>query len=216
MSFLPVALACCQVLRLARNRLQSLPEALGCYQALRLLDCSGNRLTSVPRVVGRCTALQQLLMASNRLRGLTSGIGNLVRLQVLDLSHNQYRHLPTMTGDLTQLQVGLNGCKVAAALRMLALAFSRRWIACLLCDVMPCLLMLVCCLLHRKRLVPLHMFLLSPVLPLPCGAACPCSACCWRTTSWRTCPAAAARWSNSRSLRSTATGCTCCRQPSAA
>lgn len=96
-----------QVLRLARNRLQSLPEAIGCYGRLQILDCSGNRLTSVPRVVGKCTALQQLLMASNRLRGLTSGIGNLLRLQVLDLSHNQYRHLPTMTGDLTQLQVGI-------------------------------------------------------------------------------------------------------------
>lgn len=95
------------MLRLARNRLQTLPEALGCYGRLQVLDCSGNRLTSVPRVVGRCTALQQLLMASNRLRGLTSGIGNLVRLQVLDLSHNQYRHLPTMTGDLTQLQVSV-------------------------------------------------------------------------------------------------------------
>lgn len=95
-----------QVLRLARNRLQSLPEALGAFSALQVLDCSGNRLTSVPRVVGRCTSLQQLLMSSNRLRGLTSGIGNLVRLQLLDLSHNQYRHLPTMTGDLTQLQVG--------------------------------------------------------------------------------------------------------------
>jgi hypothetical protein len=91
------------VLRLARNRLQSLPEALGAFSALQVLDCSGNRLTSVPRVVGRCTALQQLQMASNRLRGLTSGIGNLMRLQLLDLSHNQYRHLPTMTGDLTQL-----------------------------------------------------------------------------------------------------------------
>lgn len=96
---------CAQVLCLARNRLQSLPEALGAFSALQVLDCSGNRLTSVPRVVGRCTALQQLLMSSNRLRGLTSGIGNLVRLQLLDLSHNQYRHLPTMTGDLTQLRV---------------------------------------------------------------------------------------------------------------
>jgi hypothetical protein len=94
-----------QVLCLARNRLQSLPEALGAFSALQVLDCSGNRLTSVPRVVGRCTALQQLLMSSNRLRGLTSGIGNLFRLQLLDLSHNQYRHLPTMTGDLTQLRV---------------------------------------------------------------------------------------------------------------
>lgn len=108
LTFCPV-LSCVtplQVLRLARNRLQSLPEALGAFSGLQVLDCSGNRLTSVPRVVGRCLALQQLLMSSNRLRGLTSGIGNLVRLQLLDLSHNQYRHLPTMTGDLTQLRVG--------------------------------------------------------------------------------------------------------------
>lgn len=150
-----------QVLRLARNRLQSLPEALGAFSALQVLDCSGNRLTSVPRVVGRCTALQQLLMSSNRLRGLTSGIGNLMRLQLLDLSHNQYRHLPTMTGDLTQLQVRER--KAHTAVDSTCVAGSVRkdiWVpstagwpsnACKLhptCWFEPCICMHMCCIVY--------------------------------------------------------------------
>ena len=93
-----------RVLRLARNRLQALPEAIGAMTGLQYLDITGNRLQAVPRAVAKCTALQALELGQNRLRGLTSGLGSLTRLVRLDLSHNQYRHLPSSLGQLTQLQ----------------------------------------------------------------------------------------------------------------
>jgi hypothetical protein len=187
------------VLRLARNRLQSLPEALGAFSGLQVLDCSGNRLTSVPRVVGRCLALQQLLMSSNRLRGLTSGIGNLVRLQLLDLSHNQYRHLPTMTGDLTQLRVSRDRRPAVWFLHEIPCMFVLRSGQCGSKKVYTLVLPVCSCVgmfenMHFKHALGSALGLADKSHEMCCVRVLSARhrSCCWPTTNWRTCPAAAA------------------------
>jgi hypothetical protein len=100
--------ALCAVDRNGRRGLQvedfvtrlSLPEA----PLLRFLRMDKNALSSLPQAVCAITSLVVPHLGGNQLRELPAGIGALVSLQHLDLNHNHFRELPETIGNLKELQ----------------------------------------------------------------------------------------------------------------
>jgi Leucine-rich repeat (LRR) protein len=99
------AIAPIAYLLLARNSFSGdLPDAIGRFGLLEVLDLSGNRLSgSVPAALADCLRLQKLILGSNALSGpipgdLASG------LQSLDLSGNRFSGaIPESLGGLAML-----------------------------------------------------------------------------------------------------------------
>ncbi|KAL4138369.1 hypothetical protein PRIC2_001875 [Phytophthora ramorum] len=102
------------ILDLARNQLQSLPEAIFTHLfSLQSLDISDNELSSLPEEIGEARDLQLLDARSNRLTGTPVSLTNLhelrhcMALRKLDLYNNRLRALPLELADrlLAQLEV---------------------------------------------------------------------------------------------------------------
>lgn len=94
------------VLDLADNRIDSFPSDIGNVASLQKLDLSGNRLTSLPDL-GNLQNLEELVLADNDLSVLPSGISNLDRIRVIDLRGN---NLPP--SEVENLRVDLPGTKI--------------------------------------------------------------------------------------------------------
>ncbi len=52
-------------LRVAANKLSSLPDALGLLRGLRVLNVSSNELAELPEALGQCTALTEIYANGN-------------------------------------------------------------------------------------------------------------------------------------------------------
>ena len=89
-SDLPEALATGLVnlreLNVARNRIVSLPNALGAMRVLVRLDCRENQLRAVPHSIGGCVSLAELYLGQNQITGLPDEIGDCAALRTLDLA----------------------------------------------------------------------------------------------------------------------------------
>ncbi|KAJ7992715.1 hypothetical protein DPEC_G00281550 [Dallia pectoralis] len=81
-------------LRLAHNRILSLPASVGVLRALELLDLGYNQLQSLPLALFNLHRLHRLLLAGNLLEELPAEIGALTFLNELELSGNRLETLP--------------------------------------------------------------------------------------------------------------------------
>jgi len=98
-------------LKLRELALQSLPEEIGKFKYLKLLDVYGNYLEELPKSIGNLENLEILVLTSNRLKELPYEIGELKKLRKLYLEGNKIRELPKSIGDLENLKelyVGYN------------------------------------------------------------------------------------------------------------
>ena len=94
-----------------RNKLTSLPPAIGQLKLLKLLDASENQLTSLPMELGMLTNLKNLNLDGNRLTALPNELGSLYRLRFLGLQRNPMRE------DLKQAMIKGGPRGVITALR---------------------------------------------------------------------------------------------------
>uniref|UniRef100_UPI00398F3417 malignant fibrous histiocytoma-amplified sequence 1 homolog isoform X2 n=1 Tax=Pristiophorus japonicus TaxID=55135 RepID=UPI00398F3417 len=87
-----------------RNRLCRVPAPLCALGLLRELDLAHNLLAQLPADLGRLQRLQKLCLSHNRLQLLPPELGALRGLQELDVSFNQLCQLPATLGQLRQLR----------------------------------------------------------------------------------------------------------------
>lgn len=92
-----------RILRLSRNRLETLPASLGSLAVLWELDLSQNDLQALPEELGQLRRLQTLHLQGNRLRSLPKSMGQLKSLRELIVHENQLDVLPDSIGQLDAL-----------------------------------------------------------------------------------------------------------------
>lgn len=114
-------------LKLAYNRVLTLPNSVGVLRGLEILDLSSNQLRSLPPALFTLRRLRRLLLAGNLLVELPSEVKALQMLTELDLSGNRLETLPSdLFSGCLQLQVlnvarnslGSLPCGIAALSRL--------------------------------------------------------------------------------------------------
>ncbi|MBT4594779.1 hypothetical protein HOD08_02790 [bacterium] len=93
-----------RILKLKRNRLQSLPKEIGNLKFLGHLNLSYNQLEELPCEVGRLENLIGLNVKNNKLETVPEEIGGLRLMALLNLANNNISHLPLSLGLLTNLR----------------------------------------------------------------------------------------------------------------
>ncbi|ETV91074.1 hypothetical protein H310_14237 [Aphanomyces invadans] len=96
------------ILDLGQNRLEHLPDEIGCLRHLKELWLSNNWLTSIPDAVVTLPLLNILHLSNNRIKHIPSTIGAASSLQVLSLDNNQLEDVADEIGqcvDLVELNV---------------------------------------------------------------------------------------------------------------
>jgi leucine-rich repeat protein SHOC2 len=83
--------------------LQSLPDSIGNFSNLTLLDLKSNNLTELPASIGNLIDLESIDLSQNQLTHLPQSIGNLSKLTSLNIKDNQLSTLPDSIGNLTEL-----------------------------------------------------------------------------------------------------------------
>ncbi|KAJ7401454.1 Leucine-rich repeat-containing protein 39 [Pitangus sulphuratus] len=97
-------LAHLQEWQLHRTSLQKIPQFIGRFQSLVVLDLSRNSIESVPKEIGQLTSLQELLLSYNRIKSVPKEISNCVSLERLELAVNRsICDLPPQLSDLKKL-----------------------------------------------------------------------------------------------------------------
>jgi Leucine-rich repeat (LRR) protein len=112
-------------LHLNNNKLQELPDELGCLQGIRILDVRQNSWVGFPLVVTKLRNLEELYLGGNELphlgkfviisyehrrisghkfQSLPSEIGQMTNLKLLELDYGILRFLPLEIGLLTKLE----------------------------------------------------------------------------------------------------------------
>ncbi|XP_008936408.1 PREDICTED: leucine-rich repeat-containing protein 39-like, partial [Merops nubicus] len=75
--------------QLHRTSLQQIPQFIGRFHNLVVLDLSRNSIESVPKEIGQLTSLQELLLSYNRIKSVPKEISNCVSLERLELAVNR-------------------------------------------------------------------------------------------------------------------------------
>ncbi|NXW93814.1 LRC39 protein, partial [Alopecoenas beccarii] len=75
--------------QLHRTSLQKIPQFIGRFQNLVVLDLSWNSIERVPKEIGQLTSLQELLFSYNRIKSVPEEISNCVSLERLEPSVNR-------------------------------------------------------------------------------------------------------------------------------
>lgn len=89
----------------ARNcGLTSLPESVGQFSHVEILDLIGNQLTSLPQAFENLTRLRALYLDDNQLTALPETIGRLGSLRAIHLDRNRLAALPESVGELANLR----------------------------------------------------------------------------------------------------------------
>merc|ERR1711934_682158 len=84
--------------------MHSLPQNIGSFQQLTVLNLSGCQIRSLPESIGNCTELNELILLScDCLRQLPSSIVNLVNLAKLDLYATAIHTVPESVASLRSL-----------------------------------------------------------------------------------------------------------------
>ncbi|XP_010163047.1 leucine-rich repeat-containing protein 39 [Antrostomus carolinensis] len=90
--------------QLHRTSLQKIPQFIGRFHNLVVLDLSRNSIESVPKEIGQLTRLQELLLSYNRIKSVPKEISNCVSLERLELAVNRsICDLPPQLSDLKKL-----------------------------------------------------------------------------------------------------------------
>jgi Leucine-rich repeat (LRR) protein len=93
-----------QVLDLEGNNLKTLPKAISSLSSLRMLNLSNNQLIKVPYALGTLTSLQYLNLKTNNLGELPRSIGYLSSLKYFNVRGNNLKKIPPSIGSLKSLQ----------------------------------------------------------------------------------------------------------------
>ncbi|XP_005050493.2 PREDICTED: leucine-rich repeat-containing protein 39 isoform X2 [Ficedula albicollis] len=90
--------------QLHRTSLQKIPQFIGRFHNLVVLDLSRNSIESVPKEIGQLTSLQELLLSYNRIKSVPKEISNCISLERLELAVNRsICDLPPQLSDLKKL-----------------------------------------------------------------------------------------------------------------
>ncbi|NWV98567.1 LRC39 protein, partial [Machaerirhynchus nigripectus] len=90
--------------QLHRTSLQKIPQFVGRFHSLVVLDLSRNSIESVPKEIGQLTSLQELLLSYNRIKSVPKEISNCISLERLELAVNRsICDLPPQLSDLKKL-----------------------------------------------------------------------------------------------------------------
>jgi len=93
-----------RTLILKECRLHNLPELIGSFTNLKVLDLEGNNLKNIPKSIYSLKSLKTLNLSKNHLQKLPYSIGTLSSLQHLDLGNNNLVNLPKSIGFLSYLK----------------------------------------------------------------------------------------------------------------
>ncbi|RMC08446.1 hypothetical protein DUI87_14690 [Hirundo rustica rustica] len=90
--------------QLHRTNLQKIPQFIGRFHNLVVLDLSRNSIENVPKEIGQLTSLQELLLSYNRIKSVPKEISNCISLERLELAVNRsICDLPPQLSDLKKL-----------------------------------------------------------------------------------------------------------------
>ena len=84
--------------------LKRLPEFIGQFQDLQLLNLANNELVTLPKSIGKLSRLRSLNLSQNNLVSLPENMGNLQALRELDLRNNPLAAIPQFLARLPKLQ----------------------------------------------------------------------------------------------------------------
>ncbi|XP_062919993.1 leucine-rich repeat-containing protein 39 isoform X1 [Mobula hypostoma] len=85
-----------------RTGLETIPQFIGIFDNLLVLDLSRNVVKELPREIGQLTKLRELYVSYNRLRQVPRELASCINLEKLDLAVN--RDLCNLPEQLSQLQ----------------------------------------------------------------------------------------------------------------
>jgi hypothetical protein len=116
-----------KVLNVKGNNLTSLPKSIKRLRSLRNLDLSNNKFAVLPTCIGRITSLRTLNLESNKLVTLPKSIGRLILLKHLNISKNQLKYIPCSIGELKFLHsLTLNSNKIEKVPESISLLHSLK------------------------------------------------------------------------------------------
>ncbi|MHA2391185.1 MAG: leucine-rich repeat domain-containing protein [Promethearchaeota archaeon] len=91
-------------LGLGGNKLINLPDWIGSFPVLVVLDLYDNKIAEIPNSIGALKSLEMLNLRNNELRNLPSNMSNLRILKILNLSWNNLASLPKWIGSFPNLE----------------------------------------------------------------------------------------------------------------
>ncbi|KAG5838728.1 hypothetical protein ANANG_G00226660 [Anguilla anguilla] len=83
-----------QSLILCRNKLSTVPKAVGSLKSLKVLDVSVNELEALPDELSQLGELNTLNVSCNKIRGLPAGLSRCTKLSTINISKNNITHFP--------------------------------------------------------------------------------------------------------------------------
>ena len=83
-----------QSLILCRNKISTIPKAVGSLKSLKVLDVSVNELESLPDELSQLGELNTLNVSCNKIRGLPDGLSRCTKLSTINISKNNITHFP--------------------------------------------------------------------------------------------------------------------------
>ncbi|XP_032753315.1 leucine-rich repeat-containing protein 39 isoform X1 [Rattus rattus] len=93
------------VLDLSRNTISEIPRGIGLLTRLQELILSYNKIKTVPKELSNCASLEKLELAVNRdISDLPTELSKLLKLTHLDLSMNQFTTIPLAVLDMPALE----------------------------------------------------------------------------------------------------------------
>jgi Leucine-rich repeat (LRR) protein len=103
-------------LRLGRNQLETMPQALGLLRNLREVELAFNQIARIELDFMQIShSLEVLDVSSNRVAFLDDTLTNCSRLRIVNLSNNELNEVPFGFGFIESLQsLSLQGCPLRA------------------------------------------------------------------------------------------------------
>ena len=94
----------CKVLKLAENRLKTLPVQISQLANLEIFELNNNYITTIPEELTLLTKLQRLDLSTNHIITLPIEFGNLKSLKYLKIHSNYLETLPQSIGECSKLE----------------------------------------------------------------------------------------------------------------
>ncbi len=92
-------------LNLSKNKIISVPKAIGQFPQLKNLELSYNQIANVSDDIGKLKSLESVSFYENKLTAIPSGIFELSGLRSIDLYFNRLDEVDPAIGNLTQLRI---------------------------------------------------------------------------------------------------------------
>ncbi|XP_036388296.1 leucine-rich repeat-containing protein 47 [Megalops cyprinoides] len=83
-----------QSLILCRNKISTIPKAVGSLKSLKVLDVSVNELKALPDELSQLSELNTLNVSCNKITGLPNGLSKCAKLSSINISKNEISRLP--------------------------------------------------------------------------------------------------------------------------